>query len=79
MGRCFVARSKFKDEACTVVGIATERANDGEKGLSFDLLLLDVPAWTLDFEAKAEEARNELGFFKNPTLTTRHRDEYPRG
>ena len=79
--RCFVARSEFKNETCMVVGIATERADDGMKGLSFDLLLLDVPVWTpRSSEAKAEKARHELGFFKNLTVTRRHTvDEYPRG
>jgi hypothetical protein len=76
-GRCFVARSRFKDEACMVVGIASERADDGKKGLSFDLFMLDVPIWTPELEAKARQARHELGFFKNPTVTERRRDEYP--
>jgi hypothetical protein len=77
MGRCLVARSQFKDEACTVIGIATERANDGKKGLSFDLLMVDIREWTSEFEVKAEQARHELGFFRSPTVIRRHWDEYP--
>jgi hypothetical protein len=76
--RCYVARSRFKDESCVVVGIASERANDQKKGLSFDLLLLDVPVWTSDLEERAETAREELGFFKKPRMTSRRVDEYPR-
>jgi hypothetical protein len=60
MARCYVVRSQFKDEACMVVGIATERADDGKKGLSFDLLLLDVAVWTSEYHAKAEEARHKM-------------------
>lgn len=61
-----------------MVGIASERANDQKKGLSFDLLLLDFPVWTSDLEKRAETARKELGFFKKPRMTSRRVDEYPK-
>ena len=75
--RCYVARSRFKDEACKVVGIASERASDGKPGLSFDLMMIDVPVWTAELHAQAEKAKNELGFFKDPEQSTRHHEEYP--
>lgn len=75
--RCYVARSKFKDEACKIVGISSERAHDRKPGLSFDLLMLDVPVWTAELHARAEAAKNELGLFKNPKETVQHHDEYP--
>lgn len=76
--RCFVARSRFKDDACVVVGVASELATDGKKGLSFDLFMLDVLNWTADWEVKAAQARDEFGFFKDPTIARRHWDEYPK-
>ena len=76
--RCYVARSRFKETPCVVVGIASERANDQKKGLSFDLLMLDIPVWTADLEERAETAREELGLFKKPRMTSRRVDEYPK-
>lgn len=76
--RCIVARDYYKKDVCTVIGIATERANDGKKGLSFDLILLDVPKWTADWESKAQEARQQFKFFKQPEVSSRHWDEYPK-
>jgi hypothetical protein len=63
--RCFVARSHHRN-ARTVVGIATERANDGLKGCSFDLFMIDKPEWTEEDEKRAAYAREEFGFFKSP-------------
>jgi len=63
--RCFVARSHHRN-ARTVVGIATERANDGLKGCSLDLFMIDKPEWNEEIEKRAACTREEFGFFKSP-------------
>ncbi len=71
--RCLVARSHHRN-ARTVVGIATERANDGVKGCSFDLFTIDKPEWTEEDEKLAAYAREEFGFFKSPVVSVRNAD-----
>ncbi len=75
--RCHIARSHFRDDARVVVGIASERADDGKPGLSFDLFMLDFPTWSPESEALAEKARQELGLFRDPIVQHRQSDEYP--
>ncbi|MBV8736766.1 MAG: hypothetical protein JO007_05820 [Alphaproteobacteria bacterium] len=74
--RCLVARSRHPN-ASTVVGIVSGRADDGEKGLSFGLCLIDKPEWSLEDEAEANWLSENLGYFRSPITSTRHWDEYP--
>jgi len=76
--RCLVARSRHPN-AGTVVGIASERADDGEKGLSFGLCLIDKPEWTVEDEKEANWLSENLGYFWSPIISTRHVEEYPIG
>ncbi len=74
--RCLVARSRHAS-AAAVVGIVSERADDGEKGLSFGLCLVDKPEWTSEDEAEANRLSESLGYFRLPNIYTRHWEEYP--
>ena len=74
--RCTVARARHQD-ARTVIGIASERADDGETGLSFDLFMLDKPEWTAEDDKEATWLRESLGYFKSPLESSRQIDEYP--
>ena len=76
--RCLVARSRHPN-AGTVVGIASERADDGERGLSFGLCLIDKPEWTVEDEKEANWLSESLGYFWSPIISTRHIEEYPIG
>ena len=74
--RCTIARAKIPG-ARTIVGIASERAAPGARGLSFDLFMLDKPELT-DEEAKEAARLSEgLGYFRSPQVSTRHVEEYP--
>jgi hypothetical protein len=75
--RCKIARGQF-NEASTVVGIASERANDGARGLSFDLCLLEQDDWTEADENEVTWLREELGLFKAPDISSMRVDEYPK-
>ncbi len=75
--RCKIARGQFRD-ASTVVGIASERADDGARGLSFDLCLLEQADWTGDDQNEANWLREEFGFFKTPETSSKRLDEYPK-
>ncbi len=76
--RCLIARSRHPN-AGTVVGIASERADDGERGLSFGLCLIDKPEWTVEDEKEANWLSESLGYFRSPIISTRHVEEYPIG
>ena len=74
--RCTIARVRIP-EARTVVGIASERAVAGARGVSFDLFMLDRPELTDDHIKEADRLSKELGFFREPQVSTRHENEYP--
>lgn len=75
--RCLVARGLNK-ERHTVIGLATERYEEG-KGFSFDLLYLHIPEWTEELQKQIEYAQKEFGYFANPQSAQFHEDEYPQG
>lgn len=74
--RCLIARSRHPN-AGTVVGIASERADDGERGLSFGLCLIDKPEWTVGDEKEANWLSETLGYFRSPIISSQHVTEYP--
>lgn len=78
LARCIVVRDDMERSGKNgpVVGLATEVPEPGS-GFSLDNVLLDVREWTPQLREKAREARDELGYFKNPRLTKRGEDEYP--
>lgn len=75
LGRCIVARG-LHQERSTVVGLATERYEDG-KGYSFDLIHMYIPQWSDELQEKMDYAQKEFGYFANPRLTKVYEDEYP--
>jgi hypothetical protein len=78
LARCIVVRDDMERSGRSgpVVGLATEVPEPGS-GFSLDNVLLDVRQWTPDLRKRAREAREKLGYFKNPRLTKRGEDEYP--
>jgi hypothetical protein len=73
--RCVVARG-LHQERSTVVGLATERYEEG-KGYSFDLIHMHIPQWTDKLQERMDYAQKEFGYFANPRFTQVHEDEYP--
>ncbi|MFL5385867.1 MAG: NERD domain-containing protein [Longimicrobiaceae bacterium] len=71
--RCWVARDRVRDHA-TVVGLAV---GEPKQGQPLDLLYLYLPEWTDEDHARAVEAREELGFFRNPVEFRTNEEEYP--
>ncbi len=74
--RCFLARGMFRD-ATEVIGIGTESYDPNNRGSSFDLIYFQKAAWEEEDEALADAMKAELGYFRAPTLTHLHEDEYP--
>ncbi|HEX6981542.1 MAG TPA: hypothetical protein VF181_02170 [Balneolaceae bacterium] len=71
--RCWVMRDKIRQNP-TVVGIAT---GDLKPGHPLELFYLYKLNWSDEDIEKAKEAREELGFFKNPDTKNYNEDEYP--
>ena len=59
------------------MGIASERAVVGARGLSFDLFMLDKPELTDEDVRQAARISEELGHFRSPQVSTRNVQEYP--
>jgi hypothetical protein len=74
--RCFVARGMFPD-ATEVIGMGTESYDVNNGGSSFDLIYFQKETWEAEDQALAEKMKGNLGYFREPTLTHRHEDEYP--
>lgn len=74
--RCTIARARIPGVR-TIVGIASERAIPGARGLSFDLFMLDKPELTDDEMKEAAQLSEGLGYFRAPQVSTRHVEEYP--
>ena len=76
--RCIVARHQMEEykRPGVVVGIATEWPEEGG-GFSLDLSLFDVQTWTEEHRARAENIRDELGYFKSPRIRHVSGDEFP--
>jgi hypothetical protein len=75
--RCTIARARIP-ESSTVIGIASERAVEGARGLSFDLFMMEKPELSADDIMEAQRLSNELGYFRSPQVSTRNVQEYPR-
>lgn len=73
--RCLVVR-RDHPETEVVVGIATEIPGN-VKGHSLDLVFMKIDKLTDEQERQALVAKNELGYFKSPVLSSRHEDERP--
>ena len=73
--RCFVVRG-LNPESKTVVGIATERYEQGQ-GFSLDIIFFYKDAWTEDDQSHLENMQKELGYFVSPVLTKIKENEYP--
>jgi len=57
-----------------VVGIAIGELAIGHP---LDLFYLQMPQWTEEDKARAEEAKNRFDFFIDPVEKKIHEDEYP--
>lgn len=73
--RCFIARLRL-DPITTIIGIGTEQKT-GERGASWDVLLVQIPTIDEGFREQYERMSKELGYFHNPIETHFHEDEYP--
>jgi hypothetical protein len=62
----------------TVVGITAVESKH-ERGFSLDACHLYKPTWSDQDQALVDEAKERFGFFKRPTQTCVHEDEYPTG
>jgi hypothetical protein len=71
---CFMARGKFQ-ENLVVIGIATEKVLRPQ--CSYDFCYFEMPEWTSEAEAQAEEIRRNTGLLTNTTMRAHHEDEYP--
>ncbi len=65
--RCMVGRQMYKDSAI-VIGIATEKY-EKDKGFSLDICYFHLPEWTEEMEKRVNEAKEELGMYKNTKWT----------
>ncbi|MGV8092267.1 MAG: hypothetical protein AB2L24_10435 [Mangrovibacterium sp.] len=64
--RCLVARKESKN-APKVIGIAIGKSSTNEH--IFDIAYFDIPELNEEMLEKIEEAKQELGYFKNPTIS----------
>jgi len=61
--RCMVGRQIHKD-AAVVIGIATEKYKR-DTGFSLDICYFHLPEWTKEMDEKTNQAKEELGMYKN--------------
>lgn len=64
--RCLVVRGRCRG-VTTVVGIATDRPQEGRKGHSSDIVYLHLPTWTDEDARNVDGIQADLGYFKNTT------------
>ena len=62
--RCLVVRGRLQD-VNVVVGISRDRPGSSEVGYSSDIVYVDIPEWTSDFEEQVQNIQKELGYFEN--------------
>ncbi len=77
--RCFASLCRFPN-ATTVIGIGVNVPGDKPvDGYSAELVMLQAPGgiWPPEFLESAKLARDALGYFQNPNVSSRHDDEYP--
>lgn len=64
--RCAIARC-YNPTATKVIGLAIGESPEGE--FMFDIAYLNIPELNDEFIRRVEDAKNELGFFKNPVIS----------
>lgn len=76
-GYCFVFAWKYRQYK-RVIGIATESGID-TSARSYDLVLIEIPEWTLDLEEHAERIQDERQILLDRKLHQKHFEckEYP--
>lgn len=62
--RCLVVRGRCR-KVKTVVGIATDRPQNGKRGHSCDIVYLHMPTWDSADDVKVSSIQSDLGYFKN--------------
>lgn len=62
--RCLVVRGKLPNVK-VVVGIARDRPSPSKGGHSSDIVYIDIPEWTEEFDNQVLEIQRELGYFEN--------------
>lgn len=62
--RCLVVRGRLPDVK-VVVGISRDKLGPSEVGYSHDIVYVDIPEWTDEFEEQVNHIQNELGYFEN--------------
>jgi len=62
--RCLVVRGRCK-LVKTVVGIATDRPQEGKRGHSSDIVYLHMPTWDPAENEKVDRIQADLGYFQN--------------
>lgn len=65
--RCLVVRGRLPDVK-VVVGISRDQLGSSEVGYSHDIVYMDIPEWTDDFEEQVNNIQKELGYFENSSL-----------
>ena len=73
--RCLVARSIIKNQPI-VIGLATNPYVKGG-GHSYDLCFMEINEWTEEKERKANQIKEELGYFRQMVTKSAGYDEYP--
>lgn len=66
--RCLVVRGRLP-EVKIVVGISRDKLGPSEVGYSHDIVYVDIPEWTDDFEEQVISIQKELGYFEKASWT----------
>ena len=62
--RCLVVRGRCR-KVKTVVGIATDRPQNGKRGHSCDIVYLHMPTWDSAADVPVSSIQSDLAYFKN--------------
>lgn len=74
--RCLVVRGRLPDVK-VVVGISRDQLGSSEVGgYSHDIVYMDIPEWTDDFEEQVNNIQKELGYFENSSLFRKPANAY---
>jgi len=61
--RCLVVRGRLPNVQL-IVGIARDRPSTSKSGHSSDIVYIDIPEWTEDFENQVQKIQREFGYFE---------------
>ena len=75
--RCLIVRGRMPN-VTKVVGISADRPEPKKVAFSEDIVYLDIPVWTDEFEKTVEDAQANFGYFRNMKKLSTQKKRRPK-